>query len=299
MHYKYTSTEVLKYIDQLILEFNSITVEGDFAGKHKSRLIGRSLDFIQHREYVCGDDIKFIDWKVYARRDRFFVKQYQQEVNLTAYIFLDCSASMHYPEKDKNPSITKYEYGNYLASYISYILLNQGDCVGICKFDSKIRQVLPASSNVNYYYKILEFLEEEIFGEQTNFGEVFKQLIGLVKKKNMVIIISDFIDMNEKKIVKILRELSFSDIYLMILHIVDRTEELLELNYDNCILEDIEIHTIFVKTKVEEIKDYYRREFKKILEFYKENLNDRNIRYFTIRTELPLVENLKFILEQQ
>lgn len=295
MQYKYVSAETLKYIDQLLLELAGVTVEGELSGKHKSKLIGKSLEFVQYREYSPGDDIKFIDWKVYARRDRFFVKQFQQETNLTGYIFLDCSMSMYYPVT----GMTKYEYGSYLVSYLSYILLNQGDSVGVVKFDSRIREVLPASCKENYYYEILRFLEKELRGEHTKFDELFKSIVTIAKKKNVVVIISDLICSDENFLIKILREISSFGIYLIILHIVDRKEELLEIEYDSCTLVDIEQCFSPVKTKLEEIRDYYHIEFNKLIDFYRQNLNDKNIKYFLVRTELPIITNLKFILEQQ
>ena len=110
MNIKYANSEILKHLNKIIFE-STFSVEGNTSGRHKSLSIGKSLEFIQHREYSPGDDIRTIDWKVYARREKYFIKQYQQETNLNCYFLLDCSASMHFKFKDE---ITKYEYANHL-----------------------------------------------------------------------------------------------------------------------------------------------------------------------------------------
>ncbi len=295
MKYKYVSNEILSHLNKMMFELKNTSVEGNYPGKHKSLLVGKSLDFIQHREYSKGDDIKLIDWKVYARKEKFFVKQYQQETNLLAYLFLDCSSSMWYPKN----KITKYEYGSFLVSYLSYILLHQGDTVSVIKFDNEIKDVIQSVSQKDFYSKILEFLDNEILGEKSDYTCVFNFIFNYVKKRTLIILISDLVSEEYAKIVNMLKQISAYGINLVVLHIVDESEMLLNLGYEKCLVEDIEDKSLSITTDVYEIKKLYQKEFENLINFYKQNLNTNTISYYFIDTSLPIIQNLKFVLEQK
>ncbi len=292
---KYVSDEVLNSLEQLMFETGNKVIEGTYSGKHKSSLIGKSLEFVQHREYTHSDDIKLIDWKVYARKDRFFIKQYQQETNLVVNIALDCSNSMWYPEK----GLTKYEYGSYLVSYLSYILLNQGDSVGVLKFSSEIKERIGPSSKNNFYYEVINFLDNEIKGGVSNFTKLFEWIISAAKKKTFFVLVSDLISEDKKLLVKMLHQISAYGIYIYVLHVIAPEEREIDFGTENCIIEDLEDKFLPIKTNITEIKDYYKKEFSKLIEYYKKNLNDNNIKYFEIDTALPIITNLKLIIEKK
>lgn len=294
MKFKYVSAENLQYIDKLLFELNNTVVEGNYPGKHKSLLIGKSLDFVQHREYVYGDDIKSIDWKVYARRDRFFIKQYQQETNLVVNIYLDCSSSMWYPFAGR---IKKYEYGSYMVSYLSYVILSQSDSVSVVKFSNVIEESLGPSSQKSFYYKILSFLDNEICAKQTDFNFLVDYILKTEKKRSVVIIISDLISDDEVKLVKLLQQISAYGIYLILIHIVDKDEMSLQLGYENCTVKYIEDDSVSVRTNLQEIQKFYEKEFAKLVEYYTQHLNGKNSRYVFINTSLPILTNLKFVLQ--
>lgn len=290
--YKYLQEDILQKVNILMLEIKE-NVDGKYSGKHRSSLIGKSLDFLQHREYSSSDDIKLIDWKIYGRKDKFFIKQYHQETNLEAFFFIDCSSSMWYPKDE----ITKYEYANFICSYLSYILLNQSDRVGVLKFDNKIKSELPASSGENFYYRILEYLEDEIKGEQSDFKKVINEILSKIKKRTLLIFISDLISNSEDEIIKLLKVVASYEVLVYILHIVAFKEKFLEFNFDNIKFRDIENHFSEINTNVQEIKQLYVREFDNMISRYNKELNDRNIRYKTLYTHLSILENLKLILE--
>lgn len=292
---KYVSEEVLRSIDQLIFEIGNKVVNGNYSGKHKSLSIGKSLEFVQHREYVHSDDIKLIDWKVYARKDRFFIKQYQQETNLVVNIALDCSNSMWYPEK----GLTKYEYGSYLVSYLSYILLNQGDSVGIFKFSSEIKEKIGPSSKNDFYYEIIKFLNNEIKGGSTNFIKLFEWIISTTRKRTFLILVSDLLFEDEGLLVKMLRQVAAYGIYVYVLHIITPEEREINFEFENCLIEDLENKFSPININVLEIKDHYKKVFSQLIERYKKNLNGNNIKYFEIDTALPIITNLKLIMEQK
>jgi uncharacterized protein (DUF58 family) len=295
MNYKYVSDEVLEYLNKMVFELKNFSVEGNYPGKHRSLLTGKSLEFVQHREYSQGDDIKLIDWKVYARKEKFFVKQYQQETNLVAYLFLDCSSSMWYPKG----RITKYEYGSFLVSYISYVLLHQGDTVNVIRFDSVIKDSLEALSQRNFYSQILEFLENEIVGEKTNYDCFFDFVVNYVKKRSLVFLITDLVSEKYTKIVNMLKQISAYGISLIVLHIVDKSEMLLDLNYEKSVVEDVEDKSLSVTTDVQEIKELYQKEFEELVSFYEQSLNTNNISYYFIDTSLPIIQNLEIVLGQK
>ena len=139
---KYLRPEVLSGIARMDLKARLI-VEGFISGLHKSPFHGFSVEFAEHREYVPGDDIRHIDWKVFGRADRFYIKRYEEETNLRAHILLDSSESMRYA----SGGMSKYEYGCHLAAALTFLLLRQQDAVGLVTFDDEIRQHIPASSH--------------------------------------------------------------------------------------------------------------------------------------------------------
>ena len=118
-------------------------VEGDLRGQHKSPFNGVSVEFAEHRTYGPGDEIRHVDWKLFAKTDRYYVKQYEEETNLRSYIILDTSRSMEY----NSGIVSKLEYGNYLAAALSYLMINQQDGVGLVLFDNKIQKFLPPGQN--------------------------------------------------------------------------------------------------------------------------------------------------------
>lgn len=291
-NYKYLQEEVIQKINLLVLEIGN-KADGRYSGKHRSSFIGRSLDFLQHREYSLGDDIKLIDWKIYGRRDKFFIKQFHQETNLDAFFFIDCSSSMWFPRNQ----ITKYEYANFICSYLSYILISQNDRVGVAKFDNKIRSILPPSCCENFYYKILEYLEEEIKGEHSDFKAVINDILSKIKKRTLLIFISDLVSKDVQETIKLLKIVASYGILVWVLHIVAFSERFLEFEFDNVKFHDIENLLPEVSTDLQEIKQLYVKEFDKMISLYNRELNDKNIKYKTVYTYVSILENLKNILE--
>ncbi len=293
MNTKYVDDKILRYLDQLIFEIN-YPVDGKFSGRHKSLSIGKSLEFVQHREYVHGDDLKYIDWKVYGRKDKFFIKQFYQETNLVCNIMLDCSSSMWF--KSNLVEYTKYEYASFLCSYISYILLNQNDSVGVMRFDNKIQHQIKPRSGKEHYYQILNFLNDEYKGGGSNFLFVLENIQNILPKRSLLIIISDLVS-DEKQIVNLLKKISFSGVNLMVVHVVDPIEKNLSFGIENITFEDIEEINPSVKTNIEEIRSLYLQEFNKLVEYFKQELNStNNTQYYMVETDRRILENIKFLV---
>jgi uncharacterized protein (DUF58 family) len=172
-------------------------VEGYMAGEHKSPYHGFAAEFAQHREYAPGDDIRHLDWKLLARTDRNYVKQYEQETNFVAHILLDGSESMNYG----SGQITKLHYGKAMAACLAYLVLLQRDAVSLALFDSAIREYAPRSDTRETIHRLLTMLARFAPREQTNIAQVLHATAGQIRRKGIVIVISDFLD-DEKAILK-------------------------------------------------------------------------------------------------
>ncbi len=156
---QYLRPEILAQIGSLELRARFV-VEGFMGGMHESPYHGQSVEFAQHREYVPGDDIRHLDWRVYGKSDRFYVKQFEAETNLRAYVLLDCSGSMRYPEHDTDSGrMTKYQYAATIAASLGYLLIHQRDAVGLILFDDGIRAEVPALSSHSHLRSLIRQLE--------------------------------------------------------------------------------------------------------------------------------------------
>ncbi len=167
-----------------------LVVEGFIAGLHSSPYHGFSVEYAEHRQYMPGDPIKHIDWKVFAKSDRFYIKEYEEETNLKSYIFLDVSASMEYGSK----GVSKLEYGKYLAAALTYLMLSQQDSVGLVLYDEQIRQYVPPRSIRSHLHAILQRLHAAVPGSRTRSRATFHALAERIKRRGLIIIISDLFD---------------------------------------------------------------------------------------------------------
>src|SRR5262245_31441592 len=149
-----------------------LIVEGYLSGRHKSPYHGFSVEFAQHREYVPGDDIKHVDWKVYGRTERFYLKQYEEETNLVCWLVVDVSESMQY----RSGAVSKYDYGCRLAAALAYLVLQQQDSVGLVTFDDQLRKILRPLSRPSYLKEIVQVLNQGAAREKTRLGSVFHDL---------------------------------------------------------------------------------------------------------------------------
>jgi uncharacterized protein (DUF58 family) len=194
-------------------------VEGLRVGDHKSPFRGFSVEFVQTREYVPGDDIKHIDWKGYGRSERYTVKQYEQETNFVAHLLVDGSNSMRYGEGTQN----KLEYAKLLAASIAYAVVKQRDSVALRIFDSEWRTELPASSQMGHVNAVCETLEKTDPAEKTGMVELLEQFADRVSRRGLVFVISDCFD-DPDEILKGLRHVRFRGHEVILFHILHRDE---------------------------------------------------------------------------
>ena len=188
--YRYLEPEALARMKNLSMVARGV-VEGAISGIHASPYKGFSVEFAEHREYTTGDDPRHLDYKMLARTDRLYIKQYEEETNMRVQILLDTSGSMGYRHA---ATITKLDYGSYLTAVLSYLMLRQQDSVGLTTFDTKIGLDMPARSSPRHFNEMMRQLEKIEPGEKTDIAETLHRLANRFKKRCLVVLISDLYD---------------------------------------------------------------------------------------------------------
>ena len=200
-------------------------VEGFLTGRHRSPYHGFSVEYLDHRAYTPGDEIRNLDWKIVARSDKYYVKLYEEETNLRAYILLDCSSSMQFSSGGQS----KLSWGSYLAAALTYLLLRQNDAVGLVEFDSGVRKFIPPRAHPTQFRRILDSLDGIEPGGETDVGAVLHEAAERTKRRGLVIVISDLID-NEESIASGLGHFRHNNHEVIVFHTMDPAE--LEFPYD-------------------------------------------------------------------
>ncbi len=290
----------MKYLDSLTLAKLSKlkihvrhVVEGLLSGLHSSPYKGHSLEFSQHREYSFGDELRHIDWKVFGRSDKFFVKQFQDETNLRAYIILDASGSMGF-SSGSNPS--KLEYSAKLCAALSYLLLNQEDAVSLGVFDSALRFFIPPHHQLSHLSLLTDKLENIKPGGETDIPAVLRGFGRFIKKRGLVIFVSDLLS-DQENILKALKYYRFRHHEVIVLHVLDPRE--IDLGYTG---ENIFTHmegnsSIFADN--DEIAAEYRKLFGGFLSGYQSAFRQAGIDYNLITTDLPIETALERCLAKR
>jgi len=271
-----------------------LVVEGFLVGVHRSPYHGFSSEFTEHRPYMPGDEIKRIDWKVYGRTDRFYMKQFEEETNLRAYIILDSSKSMDYSSK-KN-SLTKFEYASYIAASLAWFLVHQKDAVSLTLFNNKIQDYIsPSTTKVNLG-RILALLDKTKPDGRTKISAIVEKVSAMIKKKSLCILVSDLLD-DEGEVINSLRNMRAHNNEVIVFHILDPIETNINLK-QSAILRDMETGEE-ISIDPERIKRIYIQEVKNIIDSYKRNLYRERIDYFPLNTRTPLDKALYFSLARR
>src|SRR5512142_1914631 len=216
----------LRYLDPAVLarlatlELKARTVvEGFLAGLHRSPFKGFSVEFAEYRQYLAGDDLATIDWKVYARSDRYYVKKYEEDTNLECHLLIDVSASMAYA----SGTVSKLQYSSYLAAALAYLMHRQRDRVGLVAFDEQIVERLPASARAGHLKSVLLALSRLSAGQRSNVSKPLHQLAEALARRSMVILISDLLD-DPAAVVSGLKHLKFRGTDVIVFHVLDQAE---------------------------------------------------------------------------
>jgi uncharacterized protein (DUF58 family) len=230
---KLISPQALMAIKNLELRAR-IVVEGFWHGIHRSPYHGFSVEFTEYRQYTPGDDPRYLDWKLYARTDRFYIKKFEDETNLRCHLLVDHSRSMDYGSL----SYTKAQYANTLAATLAYFLYLQGDAVGLLTFDEQIREYLPARHRTGHLRRLMLQLEDPSGGTATDLAAPLKRIVEVVRKRSLMVMISDLLAPIES-LEKNLTSLAACGHDIMLFHILDPAE--LTFQFDKAIMfRDVE-----------------------------------------------------------
>jgi uncharacterized protein (DUF58 family) len=194
-------------------------VEGFISGLHRSPYRGFSVEFAEHREYSPGDEVRQIDWRVYARSDRFYIKQYEEETNVRAYLLVDSSGSMQYKGEHSFQGLSKFEYAQHIAAALAHLMLRQSDAVGMVTFDKSIRRYIPPRSAGTHLHVLLEELARTEPGEETSLAAIFHDLAERIKRRGLIIIISDFFD-DVNEIIEAMHHFRYRHHEVMVVHVM-------------------------------------------------------------------------------
>ena len=277
---KYLRPETVALLNSMSLRAR-LVVEGYIIGHHRSPYHGFSVEFAEHRSYGPGDEIKHIDWKLFGKTDRLYVKRYEEETNLRAHIILDTSKSMLYSSAE----VSKLSYANSLAASLSYLMINQQDAVGIAKFSDKIDTFIPPKARPSHLNLILSQLDDRDSGNDTQIGIVLHELADRIKKRGMVILISDLLD-KPKNIMKGLKHFRHQNQEVIVFHIQDRKES--EFDFDTRTkFFDMETGEEIV-TEPWHIRSNYHELVSKLESNYKSNCRENLIDYVPLFTDQSL-----------
>ena len=292
--------EILSQIKGLELKAKKI-IEGFIAGLHKSPYHGFSVEFAEHRPYNTGDDFKHIDWKVYAKKERFYVKQYEEETNLRCFLVLDTSSSMYFKHKSQ---WTKLEYSAYLAAAMAYLMQGQRDAVGFASFADTLRTILPAKGTRRHLRRI--FLEIEPYltinkGDFTASAAALHELAERIHQRSLVVIFTDLFENIETHdaLISALKHLRHHKHEIILFNITEHYTELnLNLEYERYLLEDLESGEQLEISPAQVAQDY-RAKVTMYLQRFKQACNEFQIDFESVSTEQPFSEALIHYLKKR
>jgi uncharacterized protein (DUF58 family) len=278
----YLDFDVIARIDNMQM-LAKVLVEGFVLGLHRSPYRGFSVEFAEYRQYSPGDEIKHIDWKVFGKTDRYYIKQFEEETNLACYIVLDASASMAYKSKEKG--LTKLQYASYMAACLSYFIMRQRDAVGLMIFDSEVRTVLPPRMRQSHLKHVMSALDELKPGKETNIAQPLHHLADGLKRRGLVILISDLLD-DPDAVLSALQHFRFQGHDIIVFQVMDNAELTFPFN---SMTEFSDLET-GLKTTVsaEGIRELYMSELKAFFSAYEKGCADVRADYKLFDTGQPL-----------
>ncbi len=262
-----------------------LVVEGFITGLHKSPYQGFSVEFAEHRQYMPGDEIRYIDWKVFGKSDRYYIKKFEEETNLRAYILLDTSASMNFSQGNtKRKTLTKFEYGCYLAASLTYLMLKQRDSVGLAIFDTNITEYIPPRGAATHLRAILSALEGAQPGNETNLSRLFHELAKRIVRRGLVIVISDLLD-EPAEVISALKYLRHQKHEVIVFHLLDRDE--LTFPYEGSVVfRDLETGQT-LSTQANTLKAAYLERLNEFIQSYRRGCGASLIDYVQMDTSTP------------
>lgn len=267
-------------------------VEGFLTGRHRSPYHGFSVEYLDHRAYTPGDEIRSLDWKILARTDKYYVKLFEDETNLRAHVLLDCSRSMAFG----SGQITKLQYGSYLAAALTYLMLRQNDAVGLVLFDSDVRHYLPPRARPTQFRRCLDCLEDVRPGERTNVARVLHDLAERIKRRGLIIVISDLLD-DPETVSNGLQHFRHNQHEVIVFHVMDEAE--LTFPYDRLTrFRDMEGAGTVV-TNPKRVRAQYLSRVRSFMNRVKSDCFERRISYTLAPTTTPYDRFLAAYLDKR
>jgi uncharacterized protein (DUF58 family) len=280
----YLDPHVLSAISGLDLVAKTV-VQGFINGLHRSPDFGFSQEFAEYRMYSPGDDLRHVDWNVYARAERMYLKRYKGETNTKVTVLLDLSKSMSYGKKPN-----KLEYSRYLVSSLVYLAVQQRDATGLILFDDEVRQFIPPASRVGHLQKVLHAIEKAETGQHTNFAKPFAQFLEFIRQRGLVIVVSDFYA-DPETVIQTIAPLRWKKNEVVLFHILDR-QELEPTIAGPATMIDIESGEA-VEVTPEYLKTEYRAKMNQHIEDLRSKAQGAGMEYFLMPTDKPLDAGLR------
>ena len=288
---RYLRPEVTTRIRRLELKARRV-VEGFLSGMHRSPYFGQSIEFLQHRQYTRGDEIRHIDWKVYARQDRLHIKQYEEETNLRLTLLVDRSASMAYGDGDLN----KFDYSASIAACLSYLALRQKDATGLYTFDTELRGTVLAKSNQQQLTRILSMLDSVGADGRTDLTRVAKQVAQGIPRRGLVLVVSDLLGVdNLAEGLRVLRQRGHDVVLFHVLH-----DDEMDFQFNGATrFEGLE-NDDFLNCNPRALREGYLEALQEFLTNTRRACGRLSIEYMQVRTSEPLDAVLaKFLATRQ
>jgi len=277
---KYLKPEVISKLANMDLRAR-LVVEGFITGLHKSPYHGFSVEFAEHRQYMPGDEIKHIDWKIYGRTDRYYIKQFEEETNLKAYLVVDASKSMDYTS---GGHVRKLEYASYLSAALAYLMIKQRDAVGLAVYDEKIREYLPPRSTKSYLNLIFKELANLEASSKTGTAPSLHGIAERIKRRGLVVVLSDFFD-NPDHVVTAFKHFRHRKNEVIIIQILDPLERSFAFGRD-AVFKDMETSEEMM-TQPWHIQKSYQEAMREFLDRYKKECRENDIDYLLVDTSTP------------
>ena len=291
---RFLDPEVVSHLDSMEL-IARLVVEGFIAGLHRSPFHGFSVEFSEYRPYNPGEPVSRVDWKVYAKTDRHYVKLFEEETNLRGTLLLDGSKSMDF-SGEPGRRVTKFRYASMLAAGLAYLLVGQQDAVGLVTFDEKIRKVLPARSVKRHLYDLLSAIDHAEPGGLTDVGATLHRAAEMVKRRGLIILLSDLLDEPERVLAG-LKHFRHRGHEVLVFHILDPLERDLDLRRE-VRLEDLETgerlrtQPWFIRKEAGERVDAWIRDLEN-------ECRAHRIDYVPLTTDMPFDIALRRVLDRR
>ena len=276
-----------------------LVVEGFITGLHKSPYHGFSVEFAEHRQYMPGDEIRRVDWRVYGKTDRFYVKQFEEETNLKSYIAIDTSASMGFVSEGKKGEparMSKFVYASYIAASLAYLMVQQRDAVGITAFDTEIRTTIPPHATKQHLRRVLAELEKLQPVNATRSAAALHRLAERITRRGLVVVLSDLFD-DAAAVMAALKHFRHDHHEVLVMQVLDPVERSFAFGGD-AVFRDMETGEM-ISTQPFHLQKAYQKAMADFVERYKRECRENSIDYVLLDTSVPFDQALLAYLNKR